>query len=134
MLASEMGHTEVVVLLEMSAPVDEKDKDGYTALTMACQNGHTKVVKLLLDKGASVADLPREFDNLLHVAQTSTSTYDVAGKKAAADAAAAAKGLNDNAHGIDRFGYRVCLHPNLCYTAWQACWTRTSYIAACGAL
>ena len=28
----------------------------------------------------------------------------------AADAAAAAKGLNDNAHGIDRFGYRVRCH------------------------
>jgi len=35
---------------------------------------------------------------------------EVAAKKAAqaADAASAAKGLNDNAHGIDRFGYRVC--------------------------
>ena len=31
----------------------------------------------------------------------------------ASDAAAAAKGLNDNAHGIDRFGYRVsCPFPN----------------------
>ena len=27
---------------------------------------------------------------------------------APSDAAGAAKGLNDNAHGIDRFGYRVC--------------------------
>eukprot|EP00964_Phaeocystis_antarctica_P024514 scaffold13733_cov63-Phaeocystis_antarctica.AAC.3 len=30
---------------------------------------------------------------------------------ASSDAAAAAKGLNDNAHGIDRFGYRVCSSP-----------------------
>ena len=38
------------------------------------------------------------------------AAVEAAAKKAAqaADAASAAKGLNDNAHGIDRFGYRVC--------------------------
>ena len=38
------------------------------------------------------------------------AAVEAAAKKAAqaADAAQAAKGLNDNAHGIDRFGYRVC--------------------------
>ena len=37
------------------------------------------------------------------------AAVEAAAKKAAqaADAASAAKGLNDNAHGIDRFGYRV---------------------------
>ena len=34
--------------------LDEKDEGGRTALMRASENGHTKVVKLLLDKGASV--------------------------------------------------------------------------------
>ena len=36
---------------------------------------------------------------------------EAAAKAKAVDAAAAARGLNDNAHGIDRFGYRVRCHP-----------------------
>ena len=44
------------------------------------------------------------------------AAVEAAAKKAAqaADAASAAKGLNDNAHGIDRFGYRVCPKSTLC--------------------
>ena len=106
--ASRAGDTELVKqLLDDGAPVDEKDEGGRTALMQASEKGHTEVVKLLLDCGASVADLPREFNNLLLEAQASTFTYDVAGKKATADAASAAKGVNDQAHGVDRFGYRV---------------------------
>ena len=47
------GDTEVVKqLLDDGAPVDEKDEEGWTALTRASERGHTEVVKLLLDKGA----------------------------------------------------------------------------------
>eukprot|EP00964_Phaeocystis_antarctica_P095731 scaffold62153_cov61-Phaeocystis_antarctica.AAC.14 len=40
------------------------------------------------------------------------TVIDTAATEETADAAAAAKGLNDNAHGIDRFGYRVRCLPH----------------------
>ena len=55
MEASYNGHTEVVqLLLGKGAAVDEKAKDGRTALVQAGRNSHTEVVQLLLDKGAAV--------------------------------------------------------------------------------
>jgi len=39
-----------------STQVDEKDEDGSTALGRASYGGHTKVVRLLLDKGALLDD------------------------------------------------------------------------------
>ena len=34
--------------------VDRDEQDGWTALNIAAQNGHTSAVALLLEKGASV--------------------------------------------------------------------------------
>ena len=48
------GDTERVrQLLDEGAPVDEKGEYGYTALMWASKRGHTEVVQLLLDNGAS---------------------------------------------------------------------------------
>jgi ankyrin repeat protein len=42
----------VKLLLNAGADVEAKDADGYFALFIAAQEGHPKVVKLLLDAGA----------------------------------------------------------------------------------
>ena len=34
--------------------VSSEDNDGMTPLHIACQNGHTKIAELLLDRGAEV--------------------------------------------------------------------------------
>ena len=34
--------------------VSSEDKGGMTPLHVACQNGHTKIAKLLLDRGADI--------------------------------------------------------------------------------
>jgi len=51
MLASEMGHLEVVkLLLDKGAKVDAKTKSGKTALDIAIQNGHSRIAELLGSK------------------------------------------------------------------------------------
>ena len=51
--ASRAGDTKLVKqLLDQGVPVDEKDKEGNTALMKAILHGQTEVVKLLIDKGA----------------------------------------------------------------------------------
>ena len=51
--ASRAGDTKLVKqLLDQGVPVDEKDKEGNTALMEASLHGQTEVVKLLIDKGA----------------------------------------------------------------------------------
>jgi ankyrin repeat protein len=57
--ACRAGDTERVKQLldgDGSAQVDEKDEDGWTALGRASYGGQTKVVRLLLDKGALLDD------------------------------------------------------------------------------
>ena len=46
-----------------------------------------------------------------HMQAPGRARAEAAAKAKAVDAVAAAKGLNDNAHGIDRFGYRVRCPP-----------------------
>ena len=54
-LAIFRGNTEMVkLLLNEGAPVDGKNKHGYTVLMWASKCGNTEVVQLLLDKGALV--------------------------------------------------------------------------------
>lgn len=51
------GHIEVCeALLEAGAKVDEADNDGKGALMLAAQEGHTRLVSLLLDDWAAPVD------------------------------------------------------------------------------
>jgi uncharacterized protein len=59
MCAAEGGHLEVVRwLVDQGAALDERSKDGQTALYVASEEGRTPVVRLLLERGAdpTVAD------------------------------------------------------------------------------
>lgn len=52
MLAASHGRTPMVcVLLACGAEVDTQDRDGYTALMCACEQGHAEIARLLLERG-----------------------------------------------------------------------------------
>ncbi|KAI9207135.1 uncharacterized protein BJ171DRAFT_639841 [Polychytrium aggregatum] len=52
--AACFGWTDIVILLiEHSALVDDKDKHGWTPLLWACSNGHDEAARALIDGGAS---------------------------------------------------------------------------------
>jgi ankyrin repeat protein len=49
------GHTDVVnILLKAKANVNAKDKDGCTALCIACKEGFEEIVSALLNEGAYI--------------------------------------------------------------------------------
>lgn len=51
------GHVEVCeALLEAGAKVDESDNDGKGALLLAAQEGHTRLVEILVDNWHAPAD------------------------------------------------------------------------------
>ncbi len=56
MLASKGGHVEIVQLLaaECGADVNAKNKYGSSPLMKACEKGHIKVVRILLDNRADI--------------------------------------------------------------------------------
>lgn len=55
MEAAQEGHQELVrYLLESAADVHAQTQTGDTALTYACENGHTDVADLLLQFGANL--------------------------------------------------------------------------------
>lgn len=55
MEAAQEGHLELVkYLLENNANVHAQTQTGDTALTYACENGHTDVADLLLQYGADL--------------------------------------------------------------------------------
>ena len=47
-------------LIEQGAEINHQDSDGFTALHYAAKNGHIDVVKMLLNKGASINVYPDE--------------------------------------------------------------------------
>lgn len=74
MEAAQEGHMELVkYLLENNAHVHAQTQTGDTALTYACENGHTDVADLLLQYGADlVSKIMRQqsfvltFNTILH--------------------------------------------------------------------
>jgi ankyrin repeat protein len=61
MLASEQGHLGAVQLLVQhreAQGLDERDKDGWTAMHWAAHEGHAEVVRFLLSKGAQDNNRP----------------------------------------------------------------------------
>uniref|UniRef100_A0A7E4UPU9 KAP NTPase domain-containing protein n=1 Tax=Panagrellus redivivus TaxID=6233 RepID=A0A7E4UPU9_PANRE len=58
-VAAKSGRADNIPPLLVDAEIDETDNEGWSALLNACHLGHTDVVKLLLEAGASVdqADL-----------------------------------------------------------------------------
>eukprot|EP00757_Euglenozoa_sp_SAG-D1_P022366 gene22366-8885_t len=44
----------VKILLQAGADIEAKDQDGWTALLIACHNGHSDVVEMLLQAGADI--------------------------------------------------------------------------------
>lgn len=52
--------------------IESRDKDGYTALHMACMLGHQGIVELLLKKRANIYNtVPQSHFNALHIAASS---------------------------------------------------------------
>uniref|UniRef100_A0A8C6K492 Uncharacterized protein n=1 Tax=Melopsittacus undulatus TaxID=13146 RepID=A0A8C6K492_MELUD len=58
LLASEKGHVDMINnLITLKLFTSEKDKEGNTALHLAAKNGHTEVVKILLEQWGEINDL-----------------------------------------------------------------------------
>ncbi|VDI16368.1 Hypothetical predicted protein [Mytilus galloprovincialis] len=55
---------------EFNSRVDTtiKDNEGRSALHLACQNGHTEVIKLLMDVGMNINDTTNRGSTPLHLA------------------------------------------------------------------
>lgn len=60
MTAASCGHVSIVRMLlrERAGLVDHRDRDGASALWVACKNGKADVVKVLLLEGGATHDLP----------------------------------------------------------------------------
>ena len=52
MAAEEGEYTSVEIMLRAGAKFDEADRLGFTALGLACENGHAEVAKLLMSASA----------------------------------------------------------------------------------
>jgi hypothetical protein len=71
MLASELGHVEVVQwLLDKGASMQGQDVDGRTALWYASGHEHSPVVRLLLGRGADPAIADKDGSTPLMIAST----------------------------------------------------------------
>lgn len=73
MEAAQEGHLDLVrYLLDASADVHAQTQTGDTALTYACENGHTDVADLLLQFGA---DLVRFLFRIITLRVTQVTFY-----------------------------------------------------------
>ncbi len=69
MIAAEYGKDEILEELnEQHAELALRDTDGDTAISMAIANGHTSVLKVLLDYGVEIHGLDKAGRTLLHIA------------------------------------------------------------------
>jgi ankyrin repeat protein len=65
-VAALIGNEEIIkALLDSGAEVNAKDKDGWTALTWATENSHTKTAELLEQFGAIEKQCERVFNDKL---------------------------------------------------------------------
>lgn len=63
------GHREIVeFLLERGAAVDQRNRDGDTALQVASAIGHKDIVEVLLSKGAAINEKRKDGPTALYVA------------------------------------------------------------------
>lgn len=62
--ASKGNAAGVKKLLDQGMPVDATDYDGRTALHLAASEGHTDIVKLLLEYNADVNPIDRNGDTV----------------------------------------------------------------------
>ncbi len=75
MLASYLGHTDIVqLLIAKGADVNDKDKDGKTALMYAAEKGNVDVAKLLLENGADLNAVDNNGKTALQIAQDNNQT------------------------------------------------------------
>eukprot|EP00757_Euglenozoa_sp_SAG-D1_P000018 gene18-11488_t len=56
------------MLLQAGADIQAKNEDGWTALMLACQNGHSNVVEMLLQAGADIQ--AKNQQDIIHDRQT----------------------------------------------------------------
>lgn len=71
-VAADYGQDAIIKLLleEKGAQVNARDDNGFTPLANAVLEGHTKCVKLLLEKGADKTVKLDSGESLLEVAET----------------------------------------------------------------
>ena len=73
-LTFSSGHVKVVqTLLDNGAETDAQNQKGETALIAASQCGHTKTLKLLLDKDACTSS---PYDNFMLLCSSDVSDYE----------------------------------------------------------
>ena len=75
MEAAQEGHLELVkYLIKSQANVNAQTGTGDTALTYACENGHTDVADVLLQHGAQLVSV-RDSSHIRAPARTGTPTW-----------------------------------------------------------
>ena len=75
MEAAQEGHLELVkYLIKSQANVNAQTGTGDTALTYACENGHTDVADVLLQHGAQLVSV-RDSSYIRMPARTGTRTW-----------------------------------------------------------
>lgn len=63
-------------LIKANADVNAKEKDNWTSLHVACQNGTDPIVKFLLDNGAEVDSKTTDGFTPLHIASLNSNFFD----------------------------------------------------------
>lgn len=69
-IAADEGFDDIVKMLILrSAPLEDKNEKGYTALSICAKNGHLTTLKILINAGANVDVSPEGRSVLMHVVE-----------------------------------------------------------------
>ena len=69
-VAADQGFDDIVKMLILrGAPLEQADKNGYTALAICAKNGHLTTLKILINAGANVNVNPEGRSVLMHVVE-----------------------------------------------------------------